>query len=111
MARGSRVGAGGIRCGGPRASGSGGSASRSPIVVPAAACAAVAAMVVVAGVAWIPLTGPRLPIPRSISAKPATTVRGCARTWATLLRGPRPRLSGLLLVFQSCMVIWSTLKL
>lgn len=51
MARGSRVGAGGIRCGGPRASGSGGSASRSPIVVPAAACAAVAAMVVVAGVA------------------------------------------------------------
>jgi hypothetical protein len=57
MARGSRVGAGGIRCGGPRASGSGGSASRSPIVVPAAACATVAAMVVVAGVAWIPLTG------------------------------------------------------
>lgn len=51
MARGSRVGAGGIRCGGPRASGSGGSASRSPIVVPAAACAAVAAMVVEAGAA------------------------------------------------------------
>jgi hypothetical protein len=38
----------------------------------------------------------RLPMPRPISAKPATTVCGCARTWATLLRGPRPGLSGLI---------------
>ena len=75
IARGSWVGAGGIRCGGPRARGNGGSVSRSPIVAPAAACTAAAAMAVVA---WS-CGSPHRRLPRPISANRRQL---CARTWA-----------------------------